>query len=97
MAVTIYSRYYNIKMLERNGKMALQQRYRLTRQKVPDNIEHTLVGKETLDQLAAKYYGREDLWWRIADANPARFPTEWQAGDTLVIPPIRIATRTPRR
>lgn len=97
MAVTIYSRYYNIKTLDRNGKLALQQRHRLTREKYPDSIEHTIVGNETLDQLAAKYYGREDLWWRIADANPGRFPTEWLAGDTLVIPPIRIATRTPRR
>lgn len=97
MPVTIYSRYYNIKTLEKNGRLTLQQRRRLTPQEIPDSIEHTLVGNETLDQLAAKYYKREDLWWRIADANPTRFPSEWQAGDRIVIPPIRIATRTPRR
>jgi phage tail protein X len=58
---------------------------------------HTLIGGETLDQLAFQYYGREDLWWRIADANPGRFSFDWQPGETLVIPPIRIASRVPRR
>ncbi|PCC73777.1 hypothetical protein [Nannocystis exedens] len=50
-----------------------------------------LVGEETLDQLAKQYYGREDLWWRIADANPARHPADWRAGDALVIPPLTAA------
>jgi phage tail protein X len=58
---------------------------------------HTLVGNETLDLLAKKYYGREDLWWRIADANPGRFVWDWQPGETIAIPPIRVATRMPRR
>lgn len=97
MAVTIYSRYYNIKTLEIDGKLVLQQRDSLIQKKYPDSIEHTLVGNETLDQLAVRYYGREDLWWRIADANPGRFPLDWGPGDTLIIPPIRVATRMPRR
>ena len=97
MAVTIFSRYYNIKTLEIDGKIVLQQRDVLTQKKYPDSIEHMLIGNETLDQLAARYYGREDLWWRIADANPGRFPLDWGAGDTLTIPPVRVATRTPRR
>jgi hypothetical protein len=46
-----------------------------------------------LDQLAYKYYGREDLWWRIADGNTNRFPTDLSPGDTLAIPPLRVATR----
>ncbi len=97
MAASIYSRYYGITTLEKDGRLALQQRPRRLRQDFPDSIEHTIVGTETLDQISARYYSREDLWWRIADANPAKFPSEWKAGDTLVIPPIRIATRTPRR
>jgi hypothetical protein len=52
---------------------------------------------ETFDQLAFLYYGREDLWWRIADANPARFPLDWTPGITVVIPPLRVATRTAGR
>jgi nucleoid-associated protein YgaU len=54
-------------------------------------VTHVLVGEETLDQLAKQYYGREELWWRIADANPARHPADWRAGDTLVIPPLTAA------
>lgn len=96
MAVSIYSRYYNNRTQELDGKLSLQQRAAVKPKSYPDSLEHTLVGTETLDQLALKYYGREDLWWRIADANPEKFPLDWQAGDTLVIPPLRIATRTPR-
>ena len=58
--------------------------------------EHRLTDTETLDQLALRYYGREDLWWRIADANPRRFPMDWQPGDVLRIPLSRRVTRTPR-
>ena len=97
MPVTIFSRYYNIKKIEINGKHALQKRVTQLQKDYPDSIQHTLVGNETLDQLAEKYYGREDLWWRIADANPGRFPLDWGPGDTLTIPPVRVATRTPRR
>ena len=97
MAVSIYSRYYGLDTVEINGRVSLAQRAAVPLETYPDAIIHTLLGEETLDQLAALYYGREDLWWRIADANPARFPLDWKAGDTLVIPPIRVATRTQRR
>lgn len=97
MAVSIYSRYYNLPSLEAMDKVALQQRPLPRQQEFTDSIEHMIVGQETLDQLAKKYYGREDLWWRIADANPNVFPSEWKAGDKVIIPPIRVATRMPRR
>jgi len=97
MSVSIYSRYYGLDTVEKNGQVSLAQRPAVPPETYPDSIIHTVVGRETLDQLAAYYYGREDLWWRIADANPLRFPLDWKAGDTLVIPPIRVATRTPRR
>ena len=97
MAVSLYSRYYKLATVEVDGQVSLSQRLSGAPETVPGSITHVLVGTETLDQLAAKYYGREDLWWRIADANPNRFPLDWQAGDTLVIPPIPVATRTPRR
>ncbi len=66
-------------------------------QSYPDSLVHVIIGSETLDQLAYRYYGREDLWWRIADANPTAFPLDWKPGDTLVIPPLRVATRTAAR
>jgi len=97
MPVSIYSRYYGLGAVEKNGRISLAQRPAVPLETYPDAVLHTLVGDETLDCLAARYYGREDLWWRIADANPLRFPLDWKAGDTLEIPPIRAATRTPRR
>ena len=97
MSVSIYSRYHALEMVEEGGRLSLAQRPAMAQQSYPDSLVHTLKGGETLDQLAALYYGREDLWWRIADANPSRFPLDWQPGDTLIIPPVRVATRTPRR
>jgi nucleoid-associated protein YgaU len=97
MPVSIYSRYYQLEAVEIAGQIGLAQRLTAPPESYPDSILHTVVGGETLDQLAAHYYGREELWWRIADANPGRFPLDWQPGETLVIPPIRVATRMPRR
>jgi len=102
MPVSLYSRYYGLPVLPAEGRDSSALALRLAddaelQATYPDSILHVLVGGETLDQLAARYYGREDLWWRIADANPAKYPLDWQPGDTLVIPPIRIATRTPRK
>lgn len=97
MAVSTYSRHYGLPSLERRGKVSLGQRLTTVPEPTSDSLLHTLIAGETLDHLAAVYYEREDLWWRIADANPGRFPLDWQPGDVLVIPPIRIATSTPRR
>lgn len=97
MTTSVYSRYYRTPIIEIRGRNCLAQRLTGAPPTYPDALLHTLVGNETLDLLAKRYYGREDLWWRIADANPGRFPLDWQAGETIVIPPIRVATRMPRR
>lgn len=97
MTTDFFSRYYNSEIIRVNGRKSLAQRRIGAPETYPDQIEHTIIGNETLDQLAAKYYGREELWWRIADANPNRFPLDWKPGETLVISPLRVATRTPRR
>jgi len=97
MAPSIHSRFYKVDKVAVNNTISLAQRIGVPQESYPDSLIHTIVGSETLDQLAAKYYGREDLWWRIADANPNRFALEWQPGETLVIPPLRVATRMPRR
>jgi phage tail protein X len=100
--VSIYSRYYGLDTLQETGAggnslISLVQRLLPPPESYPDGLVHTVIGGETLDQLAARYYGREDAWWRIADANPGRFPLDWQPGEELAVPPIRVATRTPRR
>ena len=97
MPVSITSRYFGLSTVEENGRVSLAQRPGVPKATYPDSIVHTVVGGETLDQLAVRYYGREDLWWRIADANPGRFPLDWKPGDSIIIPPIRVATRTARR
>ena len=97
MPVSIYSRYYNLEMVPFRGQNGFVQRLTVQTETYPDSIRHTIIGGETLDQLAARYYGREDLWWRIADANPQCFPLDWKPGDVLIIPPILTATRMPRR
>ena len=38
--------------------------------------EHSLVAGERLDQLAARYLGDPQLFWRICDANRAMRPDE---------------------
>jgi nucleoid-associated protein YgaU len=88
------SRYRGLPVVDVGGVPSLALRRPQTTAEEPDGLIHVLVGKETLDQLAKRYYGREDLWWRIADANPSRFPFEWTAGEALVIPPLRTAGRT---
>jgi phage tail protein X len=97
MPVSLYSRYYGLENVVVDATLSLVQRPAVVTPEFPDSLVHTVIGSETLDQLAKRYYGREDLWWRIADANPRRFSLDWQPGERLVIPPIRVATRMPRR
>jgi nucleoid-associated protein YgaU len=97
MAVTLYSRYYGLDTVTIDGQPSLAERPIPPIVDYPDSLLHVVKAGETLDLLAFVYYGREDLWWRIADANPTRFPLDWAPGDTVVIPPLRVATRTAGR
>ncbi len=94
MAVTIYSRYYGLATVVVNAVPALALRPMPPVVSYPDALIHTVLAGETLDLLALRYYGREDLWWRIADANPTVRPPDIAPGDILSIPPLRVATRT---
>ena len=76
MGSDFFSRYRNCEVIETNGQTGYGRRGCEAIQTYPDQLEHTIIGNETLDMLAAKYYGRASLWWRIADANPGRFPLE---------------------
>jgi hypothetical protein len=96
MRVSVRSRYHGLTPLEIAGRVGLEQRLVAPSQPRRGSIIHTIVGNEQLDELARRYYGREDLWWRIADANPNVFPLDWKAGDELLIPAPGSATR-PRR
>lgn len=94
MAVSIYSRYYGLPTMVVNDVPSLALRPMPVPVSYPDALIHTVLAGETLDLLAFRYYGREDLWWRIADANPGLVPPDIAPGSTLAIPPLRVATRT---
>lgn len=97
MPIGIHSRYRQLDTVESLGRVGIAQRL-MPRLKVhPGSLLHVLVGNETLDQLAKKYYGREELWWVIADANRLLPATDFRAGDTLVIPPRHLAAQAPRK
>jgi len=54
---------------------------------------HRVSAFEDLDLLARRFYGREDLYWQILDANGGRLPESFRPGETLTIPPAETATR----
>jgi nucleoid-associated protein YgaU len=47
---------------------------------------HRLTGVETVEYLAFRFYANSESWWRIADANPIRFPLDFRPGDALTVP-----------
>lgn len=87
------SRYRGLALVAADGRVSVAQRPPAVAPLPPDSVLHTVVGDETLDLLAWKYYGREDLWWRIADANPGLQPFALTPGQTIAIPPLRVATQ----
>ena len=99
MALSVFSRYRNLPVIDVNGCRTIAHRPPPDRlaTTVDGATEHVGVGGETLDMLAARYYGREELWWRIADANALDMLFQLAPGDRLVIPPLRVATATATR
>ena len=91
MPVSTTSRYHGLPTLDGEQGPYIVQRPVPPVQEQAGSVFHVIVAGETLDQISKHYYGHEDLWWRIADANPARHPADWRSGDTLVIPPLSAA------
>ncbi|MEU4520018.1 hypothetical protein AB0F52_15145 [Amycolatopsis sp. NPDC024027] len=50
------------------------------------DYQHRITGVEDIEYLAWRYYGNSEVWWRIADANPARFPLDLRPGDAVAVP-----------
>lgn len=60
---------------------------RIRRPELSEQIRHHRVTEgDSIDLLAKEYYGDEQLWWRILDANPLMHPWDLRAGDLLTIP-----------
>jgi len=77
---TATSRYYGIDtetLISANGTIVYLKRRFLPS---PDRFqllqEHTVTQAERLDNIAAKFLGDPELFWRIADANGAMRPED---------------------
>lgn len=88
MPVSVRSRYWN--QPGTAGADASQRALPIRRPLVPPEgatVPHVVSATDGVESIAAHYYGRSDAWWRIADANPLRFPLDWERGEKLGIPP----------
>lgn len=92
MSVAPDSRYAGLPVVEDGDRLGLALRPPSDASGDPEAFVHVLVSGETLDSLSLRYYGVEDYWWRIADANPRRFAFEWAPGEEIVIPSLRGAS-----
>jgi nucleoid-associated protein YgaU len=76
-----------IKTLDGKTRKMLHDRKIYSVDDVPDtSIEHVVVGEETLDSLADRFYKDDRLWWIIADVNDILFAFDITPGDILLIP-----------
>ncbi len=74
MPVSPFSRYRNLEVLEvahprRGPTRSLPIRRQPTSPLPPRNRQHRFGSYETADLLALKYFGREELYWHLLDAN----------------------------
>jgi nucleoid-associated protein YgaU len=69
------SRYAGLELarIDAGGEVVIYVRRRFVPQPEQFSIigEHVVVTGERLDQIAARYFGDPELFWRIADANRA--------------------------
>ena len=101
MPVGPFSRYRNLAVLEvgharRGVTRSLPLRRPPSAPPPPASRRQRYSEFEPLDLLALKQYGREELWWYLADANGGRLPNAYQAGEMFQIPPLDLATRVER-
>jgi len=53
---------------------------------------HRLTGFDSMDLLALRFLGREELYWYLLDANGGALPDQFTPGELVVIPPAAPAT-----
>lgn len=57
---------------------------------------HRVAAYEPADLLARRFLGREELLWRLLDANGGRAPDAFVPGEVLAVPSPDDATRVRR-
>lgn len=102
MPIDIRSRYNGVAVIEApdaagraRPTIGLRPQARPLRSGAP--FRHRVAGPEGLEYLAWRYYGSSEAWWRIADANPLRFPLDLTPGEPLEIPGASDVGRVVRR
>ena len=100
MPVSPFSRYKSLPYLDTHhpakGKTRSLPVRRLPIGETTGGRQHRVTDFEGLDLLALRFYGREELYWRILDANGSRLPGDFQPGEMLLIPTLDIATQVDR-
>ena len=102
MPVTLYSHYRQLPLLEiPHATRGLTRSLPIRRAPSPltpagGNRSHRFAGYETVDLLALKYFGREELYWHLLDVNGGRLPDDLEPGEMVQIPPLTLATRVER-
>lgn len=101
MPVSITSRYYGLEIFqaedaegEKHPTIALRSNPPLA--PTAGMYRHTLIGLETLEYLAWRYYGLSEAWWRIAEVNPVAFPLDLTPGTPVSVPSASEVGRVPR-
>ncbi|MFF3450533.1 hypothetical protein ACFYXJ_25715 [Streptomyces sp. NPDC002667] len=91
MSVSITSRYRQAAVrpvVDATGTTRATVAIRRSAPPAADDIvyEHRVTGAEDIEYLAWRYFGDSQVWWRIADANPVRFPLDLRVGTALAVP-----------
>ncbi|MBZ4332975.1 hypothetical protein [Corallococcus sp. AS-1-12] len=90
MPVTSRSRYFNQpvnRVLDSSGEEHEAIAIRPAPPPAPSGeSQHLMSGLESIEYLAWRYFGTSDSWWRIADANPLKFPLDLFPGSKVTIP-----------
>ena len=100
MAAGPLSRYRDLEVIavdhERRGQtLSLPvRRARVAPELIARRHRHTTY--EPIDLIALRHLGREELYWRVLDANEGRLPWSFEAGEVLAVPPRETATQVRR-
>lgn len=89
MSINVRSRYWGLPPVETagpDGPVASLPVRRPPRPPGTSPVRHVMIGFETLEYLAWRFYSRSAAWWHIADANPPRFPLDYRPGNALNVP-----------
>jgi len=57
---------------------------------------HRVRQGDAIDLIARRRLGDEQLWWRVLDVNPLRYPLELTPGEQIRLPDPGQATRASR-